>query len=153
MEKHHCIMAPRSDRALNHLLKLPYNKMYEEVKWSEVAQSCPTLYDPMDCSLSGSSLHGILQARILEWVAISFSRGSPRPRDRTWVSCIPCRCFNLSGHRYCCFYQIRSGPAVTDIAWGFADIFRSPCHLQLNYQVAVALVQSWSCVSLWPHGL
>ena len=42
---------------------------------SEVAQSCPTLLDPMDCSLPGSSVHGILQARILEWVAISFSRG------------------------------------------------------------------------------
>ena len=48
---------------------------------SEVAQSCSTLWDPMDCSLPGSSLHGILQARILEWVAISFSRGSSRPRD------------------------------------------------------------------------
>ena len=44
---------------------------------SEVAQSCPTLCDPMDCSLPGSSLHGILQARVLEWVAISFSRGLP----------------------------------------------------------------------------
>ena len=40
---------------------------------SEVAQSCPTLHDPMDCSLPGSSVHGILQARVLEWVAISFS--------------------------------------------------------------------------------
>ena len=43
---------------------------------SEVAQSCPTLCDPMDCSPPGSSVHGILQARILVWVAISFSRGS-----------------------------------------------------------------------------
>ena len=43
---------------------------------SEVAQSCPTLCDPVDCSPPGSSAHGILQARILEWVAISFSRGS-----------------------------------------------------------------------------
>ena len=43
---------------------------------SEVAQLCPTLYDPMDCSLPGSSVHGIFQARVLEWVAISFSRGS-----------------------------------------------------------------------------
>ena len=43
---------------------------------SEVAQSCPTLCDPVDCSPPGSSIHGILQARILEWVAISFSRGS-----------------------------------------------------------------------------
>ena len=47
---------------------------------SESAQSCPTLLDPMDCSPPGSSVHGILQARILEWVAISFSRGSSRPR-------------------------------------------------------------------------
>ena len=42
---------------------------------SEVAQSCPTLSDPMDCSLSGSSVHGIFQATVLEWIAISFSRG------------------------------------------------------------------------------
>ena len=62
---------------------------------SEVAQSYPTLCDPMDCSLPGSSLHGILQARVLEWVAISFSRVSSQPRDRTWVSCIPGRRFNL----------------------------------------------------------
>ena len=52
----------------------------------EVAQSCPTLCGPVDCSPSGSSIHGILQARILEWVAISFSRGSSQPRDRSWVS-------------------------------------------------------------------
>ena len=65
------------------------------MKWSEVAQSCPTLCDPMDCSLPGSSLHGILQARVLEWVAIPFSRGSSWPRDRTRVSLIAGRCFNL----------------------------------------------------------
>ena len=58
------------------------------------AQSCPTLCDPMDCSLPGSSVHGILQARILEWVAISFSRGSSQPRDQTRVSCIAGRFFN-----------------------------------------------------------
>ena len=52
-----------------------------------VAQSCPTLWDPIDCSLSGSSVHGILQARILEWVAISFSRESSQPRDPTQISC------------------------------------------------------------------
>ena len=65
------------------------------VKWSEVAQSCPTLCDPVDCSLAGSSIHGILQARILEQVAISFSRGSSRPRDLTQVSRIAGRRFNL----------------------------------------------------------
>ena len=48
---------------------------------SEVAQSCPTLCDPMCCSLPGSSVCGIFQARVLEWVAISFSRGSSQPRD------------------------------------------------------------------------
>ena len=44
--------------------------------------------DPMDCSLPGSSVHGILQARILEWVVIPFSRESSQPRDWTWISCI-----------------------------------------------------------------
>ena len=53
-----------------------------------VAQSCLTFCDPTDCSLPGSSVHGISQARILEWVAISFSRGSSCPRDQIQVSCI-----------------------------------------------------------------
>ena len=48
-----------------------------------VAQLCPTLCNPMDCSPRGSSVHGILQARILEWVAVPFSRGSSRPRGQT----------------------------------------------------------------------
>jgi len=51
----------------------------------KVTQSCSTLCDPMDCQ--GSSVHGILQARILEWVAIPFSRASFQPRDQTHVSC------------------------------------------------------------------
>ena len=51
-------------------------------------QSCPALCDPMDCSPPGSSVHGILQARILEWVAIPFSRISSQPRDQTCVSSI-----------------------------------------------------------------
>ena len=50
------------------------------------AQPCPTVCDPVGCSPPGSSVHGILQARRLEWVAISFSRGSSRPRDRTCIS-------------------------------------------------------------------
>ena len=50
-------------------------------KESEVAQLCPTLCDPMDCNLLGSSVHEIFQARVLEWVAISFFRGSSQPRD------------------------------------------------------------------------
>ena len=51
-----------------------------------VTQLCPTLCDSMDCSPPGSSVHGVFQARILEWAAIPFSRGSSQPRDQTWVS-------------------------------------------------------------------
>ena len=56
-------------------------------------QPCPALCPPMECSLPSSSVHGILQARILEWVATSFSRGSSPPRDQTQVSCIAGRFF------------------------------------------------------------
>ena len=62
---------------------------------SEVAQSCLTLCHRMDYSLPGSSVHGILQARILKWVAISFSRGSSQPRDWIQVSCIVGRRFTI----------------------------------------------------------
>ena len=61
----------------------------------EVTQSCPTLCDPMDCSLPGSSVHGIFQAIVLEWIAISFSKGSSQPRDRTRVSRIIDRRFTV----------------------------------------------------------
>ena len=53
-----------------------------------VTQSCPTLCNPKNCSLLGSSVHRILQARILEWVAMPCSRGSSQPRDWIQVSCI-----------------------------------------------------------------
>ena len=53
-------------------------------------QSCPTLCDSMDYSLPRSSVHGILRAGILEWVAISYSRGSSRPRDSTHISYVSC---------------------------------------------------------------
>ena len=57
---------------------------------SSVAQSCPTLRDPTDCSPPGSSVRGSLQARLLEQASISSSRGSSQPRDQTHVSCISC---------------------------------------------------------------
>ena len=62
---------------------------------SLATQSCPILCDPMDCNLPDCSIHGILQARVLEWVAISFSRGSSQPRDRTLVSHIVGRHFSI----------------------------------------------------------
>ena len=61
---------------------------YEKSWIGAVAQSWLTLCDPMDCSLPGSSVHGISQARILEWVAFSYSRGSSWPWDQTHISCI-----------------------------------------------------------------
>ena len=66
-------------------------------KWSEneVAQLCPTLCDSTECSLPGSSIHGIFPARILEWVVISFSRGSSWPRGWTWVSHIAGKLFTV----------------------------------------------------------
>ena len=54
----------------------------------QLLQLCPTLCDPIDCSPPGSSVRGILQASILEWVAIPSSRGPSPPREQTWVSCI-----------------------------------------------------------------
>ena len=60
-----------------------------------VSQLCLTLCNSMDCSLPGSSVHGILQARILEWVAIPFSRGSSQPRDGPWVSYTVGRFFTI----------------------------------------------------------
>ena len=62
--------------------------MYVTVLACSVTKLCQNLCDPMDYSLPGSFVHGIFQARILEWVAISFLRGSFQPRDRTLVSCL-----------------------------------------------------------------
>ena len=70
-------------------------KLRFQWKWMGCCSVCPTLCDPMDCSLLGSSVHGIFQARVLEWAAISFSRGSSWPRDRAQVSCIAGRRFTI----------------------------------------------------------
>ena len=81
-------------KRISYLLKNLWQLLVEdhiESAWfekseSEVAQLCPTLCDPVDCSPPCASVQGIFQARVLEWVAMSFSRGSSRPRDRTQVS-------------------------------------------------------------------
>ena len=109
------------------------NSVYIKESESEVAQSCPTLCDPVDCSLPGSSLHGILQARVLEWGAIAFSRGSSWPRDWTRVSCIPGRCFNLWATREGQF-TLRHLPVLAlswlpiVITWRL-QVIRFPSHL------------------------
>ena len=72
-----------------------FPKTHPPHKESEVVQSSPTLCNPRDCSLPGFSVCGIFQARVLEWVAISFSRGSSWPRDWTQVSHIAGRLFTI----------------------------------------------------------
>ena len=79
---------------LNLVRRFAWKWLSEKVKVL-VAQSLPTLWDLMDCSPSGSSAHGILQARILEWIAISFSRGSSPLRDQTLFFCISGRFFTV----------------------------------------------------------
>ena len=81
-----------------------------------VAQSCLTLCNPPDCSLPGFSVHGILQARILEWIAIPFSRGTSHPRNRTLVSCMAGRFFTIWAkvnlHFQSWFVPISLGPIL-----------------------------------------
>ena len=84
-------------------------------------RSCLTLYNPMNCGLPGSSVHGILQARILGWVAIPFSRESSQPRDWTQVFCTAGGFFTIWATREApsFIYQIRSDPLLSRV-WLFA---------------------------------
>ena len=113
------------------------------------AQSCPTLCDPMNCSPPGSSVHGIFLARILEWVAISSSRGSSQPRDWTCISYVSCR-----GILYC--WATRSG-----YSWSrmviiiFVAVVQSLSHVQLFVNPQIAALQAslsftvpWSLLKL-----
>ena len=78
---------------LQMLTVLPLWQAHGDTLCESVAHSCPTLCDRTDCSLPGSSVHGTFQARMLQWAAISLSRGSSRPRDQTRVSCTAGRSF------------------------------------------------------------
>ena len=81
------------------LKKLPETCTINTCVHAKLLQSCPTLCKPMDCSPPGSSVCKILQARILEWVAMPSSRGSSRSRDGTQVSCIASRFFTVLSTR------------------------------------------------------
>ena len=82
----------KQHRTQNRVWRQQWWMAYEQAKYGDgcclVVEPYPTLCNPMDCSLLCSSVHGISQARILEWVAISFSRASSQPRDQTQVSCL-----------------------------------------------------------------
>ena len=90
-----CKASDLQDKKISGDLFHNYVKILTTIQLVLVAQSCLTLCDSMDCSLPGSSVHGILQARILEWVAIPFSRGSSQPRDGTQVSYTVGRFFTI----------------------------------------------------------
>ena len=109
-----------------------------------VAKSCPTLCYPVDCSLSGSSVPGILQARNLEWIAISFSGGYFRPRDQTYISCTGRQIFyrwatkeapskSLRKHNSCesllllliiCISNVPSMIALWSLNWRMGEVTR-----------------------------
>ena len=99
----------QSPRYIYPLLKLPlllFGKTLDEAfkagscLHAALLQLCPTLFNSMDYSLPGSSVHGILQARILEWVATSSSRGSSQPRDRTCICYISFICRLILYHQH-----------------------------------------------------
>ena len=115
-----------------------------EVKWSEVTQSCPILCNPTDCSLPGSSIPGILQAGILEWVAISFSRRSSQPRDWNWVSRIAGRHFTIWATR-----EVRMSDSswVTKQLW-LSGSWRSFSYSSSVYSCHLFLISSASVTSL-----
>ena len=93
------------------------------INWPyEAAQSCMTFCEPMDCNLPGSSVHGILQARVLEWVATSFSRGSSQPRDQTRVSCIAGRCFTVWAIREAYLNQLIQQIFIKHLLWAWNSV-------------------------------
>ena len=101
-----------------------------------VAQLCLTLCGPIDCSLQGSSAHEILEARILEWVAIFFSRGSSWPRDWTLVSCITGRSFTIWATREA---------VSTSYWWDFPAVLK-------EYIVVFRCVRLWDPMDYSPKG-
>ena len=118
-------------------------------------QSCPTLCDPMDCSLPSSSVYGILQARVLEWVAIPFFRGYSWPRGWTQVSCIAGRFFSWVVQHACFVASVFLVDGVVDRTRGeiwARCILRTECtydhHIHLLYWrdagASIADLYSWS---------
>ena len=115
---------------------LNYNCIRPHAVLCWVAQLCLTLCDPMDCSPPGSSVHGILQARILEWVAMPSSRGSSQPRDRTQVSHIAGRLFTS--------WAIREAQENGWVACPFSSSFSQPRNRTGVSCIAGRFFTSWA---------
>ena len=110
-----------------------------------VAQSCPTLCNPMDWSSPGSSVHGILQARILEWVTIPLSRGSSQPRDWTRVSCIEGRFFTVWATREDCLMSFIS--SHIQFIWISLIVSNMSFHGQLSWVGIQKCLHYWVSLS------
>ena len=118
-----------------------------------VAQSCLTLCKAMDYSLPDSSVHGISQARTLEWVAIPFSRGSSWPRNRAQISCMAGRFFNVwsikeaqpMGRSIECYL-----PLSTYLNHCFGKNFKSSTIIMFGNDCKRQLVGHWKCF-VWGH--
>ena len=132
-----------------------------------VAQLCPVLHGPIGSSPTDSSVHGILQAKIMEWVAILFSRGSSQPRDQTQVSCISGRFFsiwvirenylgisNLGILRYCLWDRIAELDRVVvqslSGVWFFVTPWTAACQPSLSFTISWSLLKLMSIESMMP---
>ena len=102
------------------------------------ALSPPTLCDPMDCSSSGCSVRGILQTRMLEWVAISFPRGSSQPRDGTLVSHIAGRLFTIWATREVLIRELQ----INTMRYGYTSVGMSKTQ-------TLATLCWWGCGATW----
>ena len=132
-----------------------------------VAQLCPVLHGPMGSSPTDSSVHGILQAKIMEWVAILFPKGSSQPRDQTQVSCIAGRFFtiwvirenylgisNLGILRCCLRDRIAELDRVVvqslSAVWFFVTPWTSACQPSLSFTISWSLLNLMSIESMMP---
>ena len=159
IHRHKYVFTLNNPSPLNSLLTFPY-KIWSRRRWKGGVYSrarfiipCVSLTklrlalrDPMGCSLLGSSVHGILQARILEWVAIPFSRGSSWPRDWTWVSCIAGRFFAI---------WVNSGGYMLMGGKGSEDLFqppKGPVECWVTGSRMDGDTMSFGRCREWPHG-
>ena len=115
-----------------------------------VTQSCLTLCDPMDWSLPGTSVHGILQARMLEWVTISFSRGSSQPRDLIRVFCVSCigRWFFTPRATWEAYLSVEARKDLAFLVYLQTSSQVMACVLLLE-ACPVCLSPTLSCLHLW----
>ena len=114
-------------------------------KWKWSSSVVSNSLQPHGRSLSGSSVHGIFQARVLEWIAISFSGGSSQPRNRTRVSCIAGKCFTVWATREA---KHARPPCPSPTSWSLLNL--SPLSRWCHPTISSSVVSSSSCLQSFP---